>query len=383
MEKDTILVLIQLIGGNDSLNTFVPLASYEELTRHRANILIPQNKLLVHDKVGFHPAVSGLYSLYNAGELCLINNIGYPMPNRSHFRSMDIWNSGSPSNEQWNTGWIGRLLDLYHRKFPVGYPSSNFPDPLAISLGSIVSDTCQGQFHNFSHVVDNLDVFTEVDRCAISAYSNRAYGELMTYLDSTIKLSNLYTRQIESAAKKGNTLHNYPANNQLARELKIVSQLISGGLQTKIYVLSINGFDTHAYQTAKDDATQGMHSIYLKLLSEAVHAFTQDLKKLGHFNRVSILAYSEFGRQIKSNASFGTDHGDATSLFMIGNSLAAPMLGNLPVIGEHVEQQAGLSTEIDFRNFYSSFAEQWFGLPRQEAQSLFTAEARHYTLFKT
>ncbi|MCC6369681.1 MAG: hypothetical protein IT236_01615, partial [Bacteroidia bacterium] len=249
-ENDNILVLIQLVGGNDSLNTLVPLESYDNLVKHRQNILIPQNKLLISNTIGFHPATQGLYNLFKEGEMCAVNNIGYPLPNRSHFRSMDIWNSGSPSGEQWNTGWLGRLLDLFHAEFPANYPNQNFPDPLAITIGNIASDTCQGKFHNFSHVVDSLDTFIELDKCAVGTIKNKQYADLSGYINSTITLTNSYTKQIELAASKGKSLAIYPQNNQLAQELKIAAKLISGGLNTKIYVLSLGGFDTHAYQTS-------------------------------------------------------------------------------------------------------------------------------------
>ncbi len=382
LQNDNILVLIQLVGGNDSLSAIVPLDSFDNLIKHRENILIPQSKLLKTGAMGFHPSMEGLFNLYKEGEMCAVNNVGYPSPNRSHFRSMDIWNSGSPSNEQWNTGWLGRLLDIYHQHFPDKYPNLHFPDPLAITVGNIVSDTCQGQFHNFSHVVDNLETFTEINKCKIAPVSNTNYNQLMEFLDSTITLTNSYAKQIEVAAGKGKNLVDYPNKNNLAQELKTVAKLISGGLGTKIYVLSLGGFDTHAYQTSKNDPTLGMHAIFLKILSEAVSIFIKDLKLLNCFENVSVMTYSEFGRQIKSNSAFGTDHGDATSIYLFGNKLKSQMIGNLPQIKNEVEKQSGLDIEIDFRHLYSSLLHEWFSVPQEKTLGLFNIEHKQYELFK-
>jgi len=381
LNNDNILVLIQLVGGNDSLSTVTPLDSYSQLAAHRENVLIPENKLLTVGSLGFHPAVAGIYDLYKQGQAAIVNNVGYPLPNRSHFRSMDIWNSGSPSNEQWSTGWLGRLLDLYHPTYPVSYPNAQFADPLAITVGNIVSDTCQGALHNFSHVVDSSATFAEIDKCRIGAVPNKAYGDLVGYLNDTISLANSYTTQVQKAFEAGHSLAQYPHNNQLAQELKITAKLISGGLQTKIYVLSLGGFDTHAYQVGKTSPLDGMHNYLLQALSEALSAFVKDLKKLHCFDKVSIMTYSEFGRQICSNSAMGTDHGDATSLFVIGNKLKAQQIGKTPTISIEVDRQKGLDMEIDFRDLYSSVLSQWFAVPAATMEPLFKKKAEIYAIF--
>lgn len=382
VNDNNILVLIQLVGGNDSLNTIVPLNSYPELYTHRQNILIPEKDLLKPNaNIGFHPATKELFNLFKSGEMCTVNNIGYPLPNRSHFRSMDIWNSGSPSNEQWSTGWLGRFLDMYHKNYPEGYPNDLFPDPLAITVGNIVSDTCQGQFHNFSHVVDNLNFFTEINHCSIGTIENKHYSELLNYLNSSIGLANLYTEQIEKAAAKGKSLVQYPDNNNLAQELKIVAKLISGGLNSKIYVLSLGGFDTHAYQVSKNNPSEGMHALFLKQFSDAVGCFIKDLKALNYFNKVCVMSYSEFGRQIKSNSAFGSDHGDATSIYLFGNNLKNQSIGKTPIIQKEVEKQQGLDMEIDFRDFYASLLNDWFDTPMDKMNQLFKVKINKHNIF--
>ena len=382
LEIDNILVLIQLIGGNDSLNTIVPLNSYDELYRHRENIIIPEKELLkTNSNIGFHPATNELFKLFMSGQMSVVNKIGYPLPNRSHFRSMDIWNSGSPSNEQWSTGWIGRFLDLNHKNYPMGYPNNIYPDPLAVTVGNIVSDTCQGGFSNYSHVVDNINSFIEINKCNIGTIDNKNYSDLLKYLNSSIGLANIYSKQIEKAASKGNSLVSYPDRNKLAQELKIVAKLISGGLNSKIYILSMGGFDTHAYQVTENNSSKGMHSLLLKQFSDAVGCFINDLKLLNYYKNVSILSYSEFGRQIKSNSSFGSDHGDATSIYLFGDNCKNQFIGKTPDIIKNIEKQQGLEMEIDFRDFYASMLHEWFSVPLEKTTQIFKKNILSYKIF--
>lgn len=382
LETDNILVLIQLIGGNDSLNTIVPINCYAELYNHRENIIIPEKELLKTNlDIGFHPATNELFKLFMSGQMSVINNIGYPLPNRSHFRSMDIWNSGSPSNEQWSTGWIGRFLDMNHSNYPTGYPNNIYPDPLAITVGNIVSDTCQGKFNNYSHVVDNLNSFIEINKCNIGTMDNNNYSDLLKFLNSSIGLANLYSKQIEKAASKGNSLVSYPDGNKLAQELKIVAKLISGGLSSKIYILSMGGFDTHAYQVTENKTSNGMHSLLLKQFSNAIGCFINDLKLLNCYKNVSILSYSEFGRQIKSNSSFGSDHGDATSIYLFGDNCKNQLIGKTPEINKNIEKQQGLEMEIDFRDFYASLLNEWFSVPLEKTNQIFKKNILSYKIF--
>ena len=169
----------------------------------------------------------------------------------------------------------------------------------------------------------------------------------------------------------------------MAQELKIVAKLISGGLNSKIYVLSLGGFDTHAYQVAKDNPAEGMHSLFLKQFSEAVETFVKDLKALKCYNNVSILTYSEFGRQIKSNSAFGTDHGDATAIYLFGSKIKNQVLGKLPCIAKEVEKQQGLDMEIDFRNFYGSLLNEWFDVPLSKMDELFKIKTNKLDIFTT
>ena len=312
--EDKVLVIIRLGGGNDGLNTVIPLESYDNLANHRSNIIIPQNDLLsITNTLAFHPTMTGMQNMFNDGKLSIIQNVGYPEQNRSHFRSTDIWDKGlmEPSA---TTGWMGRNFDNSYPNFPEDYPNDSNPDPFAIKMGSEVSATCQGLMGNFSHSVSNpFDTFNLSETSALNDGSY--YGSHMEYLSTIIGQTNAYGSQVNDAANNGSTLSNkYDDNNPLAVQLRYVAQMISGGLQTKVYILNINGFDTHDSQVSASDVKQGNHTDLLKTVSDAIEAFQDDLALLNLEQRVAGMTYSEFGRQIASNASLGTDHGDAAPL---------------------------------------------------------------------
>lgn len=370
-ESDKILVLIQLFGGNDGLNSFIPLDQYDQLQKHRSNILIKENKILkISDDNGFHPKLSEFQKLYNNGKLCCIQNVGYPNQNRSHFRSMDIWNSGSPADIMWSSGWLGRFLDKKHDKYPSNYPTADYPDPLAITIGNIVADTCQGKLNNFSFAINKFEETELLFEHDTSANLNKQYINELLFLNSTIKLTNKYTEKVLIAANRGNNLNNYKDDNKLAQQLKMVSKLISGGLNTKIYNLILGGFDTHAYQTM-EETDIGFHATQLETLSKAVGAFQEDLVKLNLAERVLTVTYSEFGRQIASNASKGTDHGSAAPIFVFGNHFKNQIIGNNPIIKDEIEAQAGVNLEYDFRDVYATILNKWFNIDVIEIESIF------------
>lgn len=378
--EDRVLVIIRLNGGNDGLNSVIPRDQYANLSIQRSNILIPENQVLpLTTDVGLHPVMTGMKSMYDSGKLGIIQNVGYPDQNRSHFRSMDIWTSGlidAPAQ----TGWLGRELDIENPGYPDGYPNQNDPDPFAISLGYETSATCQGLIANFSHAVNNpFDVYNLTTSGSIN--DGTYYGDHMEYLTTLINQANMYGAQINSAATAGNTLSTmYDPNNPLAVQLRYVAQMISGGLQSKIYVLNINGFDTHDAQVSPTDTTQGTHAELMKKLSDAVAAFQDDLMLLGLEERVAGMTFSEFGRQIASNASYGTDHGDAAPLFLFGTCLDTNIMGPNPVVPDTVVNQAGIPMQIDFRDVYASILKDWFGVPSSQVQSLFEHSVTFYNL---
>ncbi len=373
--NDHILILIQLNGGNDGLNTVVPMDSYEQLRKARPNILLPESQLLcLTNNLALHPNLEGLRILFEEQNLCIVQNVGYPNQNRSHFRSLDIWNSASPADKFWDTGWLARYLEKQHPHFPVNYPNETFPAPLAISLGNMVSETCQGLSANFGFTLNSLDNLRDLSEPPETAITPTPYTEALAFLRTGIVQTNAYVKVVEKAALKGNNKAHYPDDNELAQQLKIAARLISGGLPTRCYVLTLAGFDTHAHQVQKDEPHKGTHANLLKTLSDAIFAFQQDLRLLGLDNRVLGMTYSEFGRQIRSNDALGTDHGSAAPLFVFGNNIQQSVIGKNPAIPDEIAAQEGLKMQFDFRGVYGSMLQNWLGMAANEVPGIFSQD---------
>jgi uncharacterized protein (DUF1501 family) len=378
--EDRVLVLIRMNGGNDGLNTLIPLDGYDNLSNLRTNIIIPQSEILsLTPNVGLHPVMTGMRDMFNAGNLGVIQNVGYPQQNRSHFRSMDIWSTGMMEPSE-TTGWIGRPFDSEFPNFPVDYPNNDNPDPFAISMGYNVSATCQGLMGNFSHAV--VDPFDAVNLGQGSVPNDGTYyGDHMEYISTMIAQSNAYGLEVNDAANAGNTMSTlYDDNNPLAVQLRFVAQMISGGLKTKVFILNINGFDTHDSQVDTISNSTGNHAFLLKTMSDGIAAFQDDLNLLGLSNRVAGMTYSEFGRQIASNASTGTDHGDAAPLFLFGSCLSNGIMGPNPLIPAQVTNQQGVDMQIDFRDVYASVLKDWFVVDETEIESMFEHQVTFFPI---
>lgn len=377
-DNDKILVLIQMNGGNDGLNTIIPLDKYDILGNVRSNILIPSDSVIkATDNIGFHPSMTGIKSLYDEGSLTVLQDVGYPNQNRSHFRSTDIWTTGSPSDEIWTTGWLGRYLESFHPEYPEGFPNDNFEDPFALSIGSVVSETCQGTLTNFSlALTDPLSIAT-LNNDAQDEVPNTPYGRELDFLRTTIDQANEYGTVISAAAEKGsNSSIEYP-DSGLANQLKAIALLASGGLGTKIYIANIGGFDTHANQTEEGATDTGDHATLLQDLSEAVYAFQQDLKSQGLEERVLTMTFSEFGRRIKSNGSFGTDHGTAAPMMFFGSCINPGFIGESPLLPAVPENSDGVPMQFDFRSVYGSVLIDWFGIDKSVVDDILEDEFTH------
>lgn len=374
-ETDRVLVLIRQDGGNDSLNTFIPLDQYDGLSAVRSNILIPENEVLsISDNLGLHPVMSQAKTLFDQGKMGLIQSVGYPNQNRSHFRSTDIWTSGSPADEHWTTGWIGRYLESMHAGYPEGYPSEQFPDPFAITMGSIVSETCQGSSVNFSMAIADPFSLAPLTEGAGSDLPDTPYGDELAFLRTSISQANAYGEVVTSAAEGGNNMVTYPDGNSVAAQLKNVALLISGGLKTKVYIVSQGGFDTHANQVDASDVTAGEHAELLGDLSAAVSAFQSDLSALGLEDRVLTMTFTEFGRRIRSNLSLGTDHGTASGIMLFGSCVNPNILGDNPEIHADAGIADGLPMQYDFRDVYGSVLKDWFGVEEDLIKELLFEE---------
>lgn len=366
VETDHVLVMIQLNGGNDGLNMVVPLDQYDSLAKARSNILLPQNKILKLNgisKTGLHPAMTGLQSLFNEGKLQVVQSVGYPQPNFSHFRATDIWLTGSDSKQTLASGWIGRYLNEEYPNYPVDYPNNIMPDPLAIQIGSFISPAIQGPSVNMGLAISDPVNFYNLINGIQDPVPNTPAGKELSYIRRVSQQTQQYANVIKSAAAKVTRQFPYPANNSLADQLKIVSRLIAGGLKTRIYMVSIGGFDTHSLQVNVNATETGSHALLLQRVSDAIKAFMDDLKYQNVSKRVVGMTFSEFGRRIKSNSSGGTDHGAAAPLFVFGDHVQQGVLGTNPVISASVNVNDNVPMQYDFRSIYASILENWFCVP--------------------
>ncbi|WP_235296436.1 DUF1501 domain-containing protein [Portibacter marinus] len=360
-QNDNVIVLIYLAGGNDGLNTVVPMDQLSALNSVRPHVILPENSLLKLNgtSVGLHPSLTGFRDLYNEERLQIVQNVGYPNQDFSHFRSTDIWMSGSDENVVLPHGLAGRYLNYEYPNFPTEYPNSDMPDPLAIELGWTGSLIFQGQSASMGMVINSTDSFYNLIQEEVEPAPDSNAGERIEYIRLIAQQSQVYGEVIKNAAAKVSAQGTYPETN-LAQQLKIVARLIAGGLKTKLYMVTIDGFDTHDTQIQSGNNTQGMHAELLSELSGAVSAFMKDCDGLGVSDRVMGMTFSEFGRRIISNASNGTDHGAAAPQFLFGNHVAGGILGENPEIPSDANYEDNLEMQYDFRQLYASLFEQWF-----------------------
>lgn len=372
-ETDKVLVLIQLNGGNDGLNMVIPVEFYAGYQNARKNIAIPQNKLAMLNgvtKTALHPAMTGLQQLYNEGKLAIIQAVGYPTPNFSHFRATDIWMSASDSEQVLNTGWTGRYLASEFPNFPNGYPNTQMPDPLAIQIGAVASLALQGPTMNMAMNIYNPTSFYDFLDGVADPVPDTPWGKELKYIRMMMGQTEKYSTVVRAAALRVPTQGAYPGNNDLAQQLKIVARLIKGGLKTRIYMVSTGGFDTHGGQVEEKDTTSGMHANLLGNLSNAIKAFMDDLKGLEVEDRVMGMTFSEFGRRIKSNGSFGTDHGAAAPMFVFGKNVRPGIVGNNPNIPGNTSVNDNIPFQYDFRSIYASLLSQWFCVNETDLQTI-------------
>jgi uncharacterized protein (DUF1501 family) len=371
---DHVLVIIQLSGGNDGMNMVIPVADYSNYFNARSNIAIPSARVLSIAGVngtGLHPSMTGLQTLFSEGKAKLIQAVGYPQPNFSHFRATDIWMSGSNSNQEVYSGWAGRYLNNEFPNFPSGYPSTDMPDPLAIQIGSTTTLTTQGPNVNMGMSITNPTNFYNLVNGTTDPAPNTPAGKELKFIRTVNQQTQKYATVIRGAANAVTTQLTYPTNNTLADQLKIVARLIAGGLKTRVYMVSFGGFDTHSVQVNATDTTTGTHATLLQRVSDAIKAFQDDLKFLQVENRVVGMTYSEFGRRIKSNSSTGTDHGSAAPMFVFGSNVDPGMLGANPTIPGTATVNDNVPMQYDFRSVYATMLEKWFCLEKSVVDSLF------------
>jgi uncharacterized protein (DUF1501 family) len=359
--EDHVLVIVQLGGGNDGLNTVIPFrdANYYKA---RPAIGIPENKVLKLSKdanVGLHPALSGFKDLYDAGMLSVVQGVGYPNPNRSHFKSMDIWQTADTTAT--GNGWIGRYFD----NDCCGFDSTGkaTPEPMAgIAIGKEAPLAMQGQVAK-PIGFESSELFQWLGK-GVDAKLMPAYDQINTrgpgatdpnssagFLMRTAMDAQVASDQIRKAVAQ-RPLAQYP-NNDLARQLQMVASMIRAGLKTRVYYVTLGGFDTHAGQGGEN----GRQAQLLTQVGSSIKAFYDDLKKQGNDSRVLTVSFSEFGRRVQQNASGGTDHGAAAPMFVIGPMVRPGVIGNHPSL---TDLDAGdLKYQIDFRSVYAGVLESW------------------------
>lgn len=370
--EDRVLVIIQLNGGNDGINTVLPLDQYSNIMNVRSNVAIAENKVLKlngTNATGLHPAMTELRAMYDSGKVSIVQSVGYPNPDFSHFRSTDIWLTASDSNQFLSSGWMGRYLDIKFPDYPTDYPNTEHPDPPAIQIGAMVSPALQGHSHSLGMSITDPTSFYQFVTGTVDPAPATPAGHELTYVRLVAQQTQAYSAVVKSAATKASNLSTlYPTagQNTLADQLKIVAQLIAGGLKTQVYMVSLGGFDTHSAQVVAGATETGTHATLLSRISVAVNAFQDDLQKLGVADRVLGMTFSEFGRRIISNASLGTDHGTAAPMFLFGSKVNGGIYGTNPIIPSSPTVNDNIPMQYDFRSVYTTVLKNWFGVSDTE-----------------
>lgn len=349
---ETILVVVQLSGGNDGLNTVIP---YKHELYRKARPSLVQNEASViklKDDLGLHTALKGFGKLWEAGQLAIVQGVGYPNPNRSHFESMDIWHTANLKLGDRTSGWLGRTFDqlksqrpeqqsspalhLGGEEQPLALAARDVPTPSITSLEQFKLDT--GKIESRRQAIESA-----------AAAARPAENDLLKFVSTRSTAALKLSHHLEQSAKDYSTSVKYP-ETQLAGKLKQVAQLIDAGLGNRVYYVTLDGFDTHSDQAA---AHQGL----LQQLGDALAAFTEDLQVHGHQDRVTSLVFSEFGRRVQENSSRGTDHGAAAPAFVIGSKVKAGLIGKHPKLDDL--DDGDLKFHTDFRAVYSSLLTNW------------------------
>ncbi|MBS1518853.1 MAG: DUF1501 domain-containing protein [Bacteroidetes bacterium] len=340
------LVIIQLSGGNDGLNTVVPYNNdiYYEL---RPGISIERSKVLrLSENAGLNPEMNKLKELFDKGNLSVISNVGYPNPDRSHFRSMDIWQSGSGSDEYLETGWIGRYLDSECDGCSNPYNAIEVDPSLNLALKGKYKNGIALEDPKRFYMNTSERYFLELSSESENFHEDNNVG----YLYKTLAETTSSADYIYENSKIYKSKRDYP-ETQFGKNLKTIAEMIISDTDTTVYYVSLTGFDTHVNQKSRQDRL-------LRELSEGMNSITEDLRENGKLDETLIMTFSEFGRRVKQNASGGTDHGTANNIFIINGNLKKPGLYN--ELADLKDLDSGdLKYEIDFRSVYSTIMRKW------------------------
>lgn len=341
-----VVVILQLSGGNDGLNTVIPFRN-DLYYKARPRLGIVKDKVLaVSDEAGLHPALGAFKELYDDGSLAILNNVGYPNPDRSHFRSMDIWHTASQSSEYWNHGWVGRYLDAQ---------CNGCDKPTqAIEIDDILSLALKGENMKGIAVKDPRRLYGTANekffRDVMKNHTDEKGEQPVDYLYKTMAETLSSADYIFQQSRLHPTNAEYPKTD-LGNSMKTIASLIFSEINTKVYYVSLGSFDTHIGQ-------EGQQQRLFTEMNDAVKAFVKDLKANGRFNDVMLFTFSEFGRRVAQNASGGTDHGTANNMFLISGGLKQKGLINaLPDLADLDE--GDLKYNVDFKNVYATVLNKW------------------------
>ncbi|MBV6440525.1 MAG: DUF1501 domain-containing protein [Haliscomenobacteraceae bacterium CHB4] len=353
-QKGKTLVVLQFSGGNDGLNTVVPVRN-DIYYKERPRLAIKREEALpLSTEAGLNPALPGLKYLYDSGDLAILNSVGYPNPDRSHFRSMDIWHSASPSNEYWQTGWLGRYLDA---QCAGSAPAHGSCSSNALEIDDTLSLVLKGNRVKGLAMQDAQKLYNAARSPYFTAWSN-AHGAAqeddtpVEYLYKTMAETLSSADYLYQQIRKKPSAAAYPLTG-LGKSLKTIASLILADTGTAVYYVSLGSFDTHINQ-------QGQQKRLFTELNDALAAFTKDMKSNGKWNEVLVLTFSEFGRRVSQNASGGTDHGTANQMFFMSGALKEKgLLNPLPDLTDL--DNGDLKFKVDFRQVYATLLENWLG----------------------
>jgi uncharacterized protein (DUF1501 family) len=385
--NDKVLVFIQLHGGNDGLNTLIPISQYSAYYNLRPNIAIKHTGTRSYievdpdveeaARVGLHPDMLSFKEMYDQEKVAIVQNVGYPDMNLSHFRGRDVvFMGGDESGDnEYHSGWMGRYLDNIYPGYPDSYPNENMLDPIGIEL----SGTLSLAFHRENGIPIGLNIgspeqfYQLISSVGVEppiAFPGSHAGDELRYIMEFEKKSNQYAGRLrdvyDSASESTVEYRNgYPyaspgrANN-LASQLKLIARLLAGGVKTKIFLCRIGGFDTHGEQVEEYDSSLGMHASLLYNMSTAIQDFYSDLEARGIADKALSVTFTEFGRRAYSNDSYGTDHGTATPVFVFGTQLNSGIYGVNPGLQPEQLHNGNLVYNIDYRQIYTSIIQDWF-----------------------
>ena len=339
------LVIVQLSGGNDGLNTIIPYTN-DIYYKSRPNLAIAKNDCIkITDELGINKNLAPLKHLYDKGYLSVINNVGYPNPIRSHFRSTDIWHTASDSNQYLNTGWLGRYIDIYGKK---PYSGIELDDSLSLIMKG---DVIKGIATKNPTILFN-NTKTPYFKKVLDSQSDVHLSEHnLGYLYKTMIEAKSSAKYIFETSKTYNSTVTYP-NNPFGKQLKTTAQFINSRVESKVFYVSMGGFDTHVKQEKKQNKL-------LQTYSEAMDVFVKDLEQKDTFKDTLILTFSEFGRRVQQNAASGTDHGAANNVFIIGKNLKKQGFYNEAPNLINLDKNGDIKYTVDFRSIYATILDKW------------------------